>query len=113
MKRSSQATAASVPSNFIRGMLDGCEDGMPRKFQNPKLEIRRDGKRPYYFIRVTLPKITKEGLRRKREQRILGFVDEISVKEARTRRAEALGLVNAGKVLVQSQIRFKDVHKRF
>jgi integrase len=86
---------------------------MPRKYQNPKLEIRRDGKRPYYFVRVTLLKITDQGRQRRREQRILGFVDEISAKEARTRRAEALELVNAGRVLVQSQIRFKDIAKRF
>lgn len=110
----SRATVAGGPSNrLIRGIVDGTEDGMPRKFQNPKLEVRRDGKRAYYFIRVTVPKITESGLQRKREQRVLGFVDEITIKQARTLRAEALELVNSGKILVQSQLKFKDVAKRF
>ncbi|MCL5744395.1 MAG: site-specific integrase [Acidobacteria bacterium] len=98
---------------IIRGILDGTEEAMPRKYQNPKLEIRRDVKRPYYFVRVTVPKITEQGRLLRREPRILGFVDEISAKQARQRRAEVLEVVNAGRVLVQSQIRFKDIARRF
>lgn len=86
---------------------------MPRKYQNPKLETRLDVKRPYYFIRVTVPKITEEGRKLKREPRILGFCDEISVKKAKQLRAEVLEVVNAGRVLVESQIRFKNMARRF
>ena len=86
---------------------------MPRKYQNPKLEIRRDVKRPYYFIRITVPRITEAGRQLKREPRILGFIDEISLKQAKHLRAEVLEIVNAGRSLVQSQIRFKDMARRF
>jgi integrase len=100
-------------SDLVRVILDGGSDKMPRKYQNPKLEIRSDVKRPYYFVRVTVPKITTEGRRLKREAKILGFVDKISIKDARKLRASLLEVVNAGRVLVQSQIRFKDVARRF
>jgi hypothetical protein len=77
------------------------------------LEIRRDVKRPYYFIRITVPRITEAGRQLKREPRILGFIDEISLKQAKHLRAEVLEIVNAGRSLVQSQIRFKDMARRF
>lgn len=86
---------------------------MPRKYQNPKLEIRRDVDRPYYFVRVAVPIITEAGRRSKRERRNLGFLDETPVKQAKQRRAELLEIVNAGRILVQSQIRFKDIARRF
>jgi hypothetical protein len=108
-----QAGAGRVPLDIIRAILDGSEDDMPRKYQNPKLEIRRDVDRPYYFVRVTVPVITATGRCAKRERRNLGFIDETPVKQARQRRAELLEIVNAGRVLVQSQIRFKDIARRF
>jgi integrase len=86
---------------------------MPRKYQQGKLEIRRDVKRPYYFVRVTVPKITETGRVGKREPRTLGFVDEITKKEAMQRRSELLEIVNAGRMLVQSQVRFSEVVRRF
>jgi integrase len=86
---------------------------MPRKYQNPKLEERHDAARPFYFIRVSVPNITAGGRILKREKRTLGYIDEISKKEALKRRAEVLEVVNAGRVLLQSQIRFKDLAKRF
>lgn len=86
---------------------------MPRKYQNPKLEIRRDVERPYYFVRVTVPVITEDGRKLKRERQNLGFVDEITVKQAKQERAKLLEIVNQGRMLVQSQIRCKDIAKRF
>ena len=86
---------------------------MPRRYQNPKLEVRRDVARPFYFIRVTVPKITSEGRRRKRDVRVLGYLDEISSKEALKRRAVELDAVNAGRIVVQAQIRFGDLARRF
>ncbi|HZW05341.1 MAG TPA: site-specific integrase [Candidatus Nitrosotalea sp.] len=97
---------------ILRGILSE-DDLMPRRYQNAKLEIRRDVARPFYFVRVTVPKITQEGRRRKREVRILGYVDEVSIKEARKLRAAVLEVVNAGRVLVQSQMHFKQVAQRF
>jgi integrase len=87
---------------------------MPRKYQNPKLQTRPDVKRPFYFVRVSVPTIRADGRRQlQRQSRILGFVDEISKKDAMKRRAELLQVVNAGRVLAQSQIPFKEVVRRF
>lgn len=86
---------------------------MPRKYQNAKLDVRLDVSRPYYFVWVTVPRITENGRVKSRERRQLGFVDEISKKEAMKRRAEVLETVNAGRVLVASQVRFKDLAQRF
>lgn len=87
---------------------------MPRKYQNGKLQVRDDVKRPYYFVRVSVPRIGKEGEREtNRPREILGFLDEISQKEALRRRAALLEAVNSGRLLVQSQAKFKDVAARF
>jgi hypothetical protein len=80
-----------------------------------KLEVRNDVKRPYYFVRVNVPVIDALTGERKqmREKRALGFRDEISKKRAMELRAELLDVVNQGRTLVQSQIRFKDLVRRF
>ncbi len=85
-------------------------DGMPRRYQNPSLEVRSDVERPYYFVRVTIP--TVDG-KRKRQVRILGFTDEVSKKQAMRLRAEVLDGVNAGRTLLQSQVLFKDLVAQF
>jgi integrase len=87
---------------------------MPRKYQNPKLEVRRDVDRPYYFIRVSVPMITSAGTTtRTRERKILGFLDEISRRDAMHRRAEILEAVNAGRVILASQVRMRDLIVRY
>ena len=88
---------------------------MPRKYQNGKLEVRNDVKRSYYFVRVNVPVIDALTGERKqmREKRMLGFCDEITKKRAMELRAELLDVVNQGRALVQSQIRFRDLVKRF
>lgn len=86
---------------------------MPKKYQNPKLEVRRDVERPYYFVRVSVPILTEEGRRLQRQRRNLGFLDEVTVKQAKQERAHLLEIVNTGRVLVQAQIRFKDLARRF
>lgn len=88
-------------------------DWMPRKYQNPALQIRTDVTHQFYFIRVSVPKITEAGRKLKREVKNLGYLDEISATEAQKRRAEVLRIVNSGRVVVQSQLRFKDVAQRF
>lgn len=87
---------------------------MPRKYQNGKLQKRDDVKRPYYFVRISVPRIQGDGGRKSgRPREILGFVDEISQKEALRRRAALLEAVNAGRLLVQAQAKFSDVATRF
>lgn len=87
---------------------------MPRRYQNGKLQVRRDVERPYYFVRVTVPRIQADGGRKAtRPREILGFLDEISQKEALRRRAALLEAVNSGRLLVQAQAKFGDVADRF
>ena len=108
------AAENTVRISILRGFLE--EDPlMPKKYQNGKLEIRKDVDRPYYFVRVSLPRIDKvTGERRRvREEKRLGFVGEITQKQAMKLRAEVLEVVNAGRFVAQSQIRFRDLAKRF
>jgi integrase len=88
---------------------------MPKKYQNGKLQVRRDVARPYYFVRASVTRIDNlSGERKKaREEHKLGFIDEMSHKVAMKARAEVLETVNAGRFVAQSQIRFKDLVKRF
>lgn len=74
------------------------------RYQNAKLEIRKDVGRPYYFVRITVKRFTDAGEKTCRERKVLGFLDEISKKEAMNRRAGVLGAANSGRVLIQSQI---------
>jgi len=112
--KSGPTDSRRAPSlDMIRGILDGSRDGMPRKYQNARLEIRRDVERPYYFVRVTVPVLTETGRRLKRVRKILGFIDEMTVKQAKQQRGELLEVVNAGRIFVQAQIKFKDVARRF
>lgn len=84
---------------------------MPTKFTNAKLEIRRDVKRPYYFVRV--PVNSPNGKRTPRRRYLLGFVDEISKKEAMKRRADVLSSANSGRMVVHAQIRFGELVAHF
>lgn len=79
---------------------------MPRKYINPKLEKRTDVKRPYWFIRVTVP--GPEGKRKRIPQR-LAWCDEAKREEALRLRARALEIANSGKLLAQSQVKFSQV----
>lgn len=105
---------AGAATAIIRRILE--EDAlMPKKYQNGKLEVRKDVARPYYFVRASVVRIDKvTGERRKvREEHKLGFVDEMGRKRAMQLRAEVLETINAGRFVVQSQIRFRDLTKGF
>lgn len=87
---------------------------MPRKYQDGKLEIRWDVKRPYYFVRVTRPVILASGVRSKRRKaEPLGFLDQISKNRAMELRAKLLEEVNAHRMLAQSHMLFREVAQRF
>lgn len=97
---------------LIRSILSE-KDGMPKKYQNPALQVRLDVSRPFYFVRYSVKRITREGRKPKRPTRVFGFVDEISKKEALKRRAAFLEILNAGRLMGQSQIRFREIAERF
>ncbi len=99
---------------IIRGILFGSEGSMPKKYQNPAMKTRIDVPRKYYYIRYFIRTIGEDGKpKRIRKNENLGFLDETSVKEARRRRAEILEVVNAGRILAQSQVKFRDLAQRF
>jgi hypothetical protein len=96
----------------IRAILDSIErrkdTSVPsQRYQDPDVETRSDVKRPFYFIRAHVPTITANGLKRKRTPLRLGFVDEMTMRQAKQRKAELLATLNNGKLLVQSQVPFK------
>src|ERR1700676_1703440 len=96
---------------IVRAILSSQEDKyIPRKYMNPKLEKRRNVKRPYWFIRIHVP--GPDGKRR-RVAEALGFCDEMSQKQAMKLRSQTLEVVNAGKFLVQARIRFADLVKQY
>ncbi len=107
------SASGPAPLGIIRSILGGGEP-MPRKYQNAKLEVRKDVARPYFFVRVTVPRIDGNGTRKvKREARPIGFIDEITKPQAMKLRAALLEAVNAPRMLAQSQMLFRDVAKRF
>src|SRR5258708_21928229 len=87
---------------------------MPRqRYQDPKIETRRDVSRQFYFIRPFIPIFTPAGFERRRQNIQLGFVNEMSMREAKARKEQIMATINAGKFIVQSQIPFRDVVQRF
>lgn len=94
-----------MTSVSTQAILRGILSDVPRKYQNPKLQIRRDVARPFYFVRYSA--------RGKRRVQLIGFVDEMPAKEANKRRAAFLEVVNAGRLLIQADLKFQHVCERF
>lgn len=88
---------------------------MPKKYQNPQLEKRKNTKNPYYFIRVSEPRISNLTGRPelRRVEKNLGLVADMTDKEAMRRRAEVLAVVNAHRAPMQSFVLFKDLARRY
>jgi integrase len=118
--RTSQAVnsdgARSVPSlDIIRSILNrGSEDAMPgQRYQDPKILIRSDVSRPFYYIQPYVPVLTAAGMVRKRQNIQLGFCDEMTMRKAKARKEQIMATVNAGRFIIQSQIPFGDLVQRF
>ena len=77
--------------------------------QQPRLELRRDVERPHWRIRAFVE--TPAGLRRRNF--IVGYKDEISLKEARRRRLELLAKINHGDLRDSGGMTFRDLMARF
>lgn len=103
----------SVNAVRIIGSVLSDNDGMPKKYQNPALEVRRDCARPYYFIRVSVPRPTPKGFKKRRERQHIGFLDEMTKKQAMKDRAQILEAVNSHRLVLQSQIYFSEIVSRF
>ncbi len=106
--------AGSVSAlDIISHVLDRGEHAMKTRYQDPKILTRTDVRRPFYYILASVPVVTPGGIQRKRQSFQLGFCDEISMKQARGMKQQILAPVNAGRSLIQSQVPFRDVARRF
>ena len=108
-----------APANaldIIRSILDGGQEGefmSNQRWQDPKIQIRSDVSRPFYFIRPFVPTVTAEGIIRKQKSIALGFCDELSKRKAESKKQEIMATVNQGRFMLQSQVPFKSILERF
>ena len=84
-----------------------------QRFQDPKIQTRKDVKRHFYYIRPYVPKIIAGRLERRKQNISLGFCDEVSMREAKAAKQRIMTTINAGKFMIQSQIPFGEVCKEF
>jgi Phage integrase, N-terminal SAM-like domain len=99
--------------DIIQFILDRGEDAMKQRYQDPKILTRGDVSRPFYYILASVPVVTAAGLKRKRQSFQLGFCDEMTMRQAKARKEQILAPINAGKFLIQSQILFRDLARKF
>lgn len=77
------------------------------RYKDPSVETRSDVNRPFYFIRIPKPRITRDGKREiVRVRHFLGYCDEMKIRDAKKEKAKVMATVNQGKVILQSQITF-------
>jgi len=86
---------------------------MNQRFQDPKILTRSDVSRPFYYILASVPVVTPSGLKRKRQPFRLGFCDETTMKRAKAIKQQVLAPINAGLSLIQSQIPFREIARKF
>lgn len=87
---------------------------MPRqRWQDPKIQTRVDVSRPFYFVRPFVPVVTPGGIVRKQKSIPLGFCDETSKRQAQAKKQEVMATVNAGKFVVECQIPFRDLARKY
>jgi integrase len=84
-----------------------------QRWQDPKIQIRSDVSRPFYFIRPFVPIVTADGLVRKQKSIPLGFCDQVSMRQARSKKQDVMATINQGKFVLQSQVQFSLIVRRF
>ncbi len=78
-------------------------------YQQPRLELRKDVPRPHWRIRLFVE--TPSGLRRKNF--VVGYRDEMTLKQARQKRLELLAKANHGDLRDAGGMKFGDLVTRF
>lgn len=100
--------------DIIRHILDNSSEDMPnQRFQDPVIQRRTDVPRPYYFIRPYVPLFTADGLQRRQQRMMLGYCDEMNMRQAKARKEQVMATVNAGKFVIQSQVAFAELVERY
>ena len=95
----------------IEGWLEWLENESMRT-QDPSIE-RVGRRRLYYQIRPVVPVIQDGQVIRVRRAIKLGYCDEISLSEAKRRKAEIMAAINGGNIFVQAQLPLKALIERF
>ena len=84
-----------------------------REFQMPSV-LKRDGPRPYWYIRYRRKVLAgKNDIRREEKWHRLGYCDEITKREALRRREEIMQVINREVYTIRSQVRFADVAEMY
>ncbi len=79
-----------------------------REFQMPSV-LRREGPRPYWYIRYRRKVlVAKKQIKRKEKWHRLGYCDEVTKREAQRLRDAIIRQINREVYTVQSQVRFSD-----
>ncbi|MEN6603727.1 MAG: tyrosine-type recombinase/integrase [Bryobacteraceae bacterium] len=111
--QAARTTGGSGLFDLVKYLLEDESEKAMTRYQDPKVEVRRDVKRPFYFIRPYVPLVTEHGIQRRQRKTQLGFCDEMTMRQARAAKQQVMALINAGKFLLQSQIRFDAVVQKF
>jgi len=102
----------AAPDPRLALALAECNDALMR-YQDPKIE-RAGRRRRYYQIRPYVRIVRQHGRIEVLRRRIrLGYCDEITLREARKRKAEIMATINGGQVTVASQLTLAAVIERF
>lgn len=82
------------------------------RWQDPPIEKSR-GKRPFYYLRPYTSEVGTAGLKRARKRIRLGYVSQMTMRQAQQRKQEIMATINQGQFVLQSQIRFRDLAERY
>ena len=105
-------TAWPMPDPRLALALAEWDDTLMR-YQDPHIE-RAGRRRQYYEIRPYVRIVRDDGRVEIVRRRIrLGYCDEITLREARKRKAEIMATINGGQVTVASQLTLAAVIERF
>lgn len=94
----------------IAQILGAGDDMGRRRYQHPKV-LATKAKRPQWYFRARVDVLTDARVTERREQIFyLGFCDKTGKRDAEKARDEILtDLINKPQIMIQSQVRFKDV----
>lgn len=98
---------ATFDSGVLRSLIEG---EVELRYQDPKIEKHGD----HYRIRPYVPVVSETGaIVRARKSIILGRLDEMKIGEAKVAKQRVMATINAGKIIVQSQIPFGELCDKF
>lgn len=99
-----------VHLDILRSLLEG---SVEMRYQDPKIE-KVGATRKYYRIRPYVPTVLPDGkIERRRKDVRLGWCDEITASQAKALKQAMMAAVNAGPIVIQSQIQFGALAAKF